>query len=155
MLVITYTSDHNHPWPTQRNALAGSTRSQPSKVNFPKSPPLQPHPTPLAAAAAPPSEAGGRKEEESPGDAAGEGEFGEGGIPYRPAPHDSDRSEDLLFADLEEIEGGDPMSLLLPREFGGGGGKDGKPLDIDPFDLYDWTAGNSSSFGDGKRSPGL
>ncbi|MED6134606.1 WRKY Transcription Factor [Stylosanthes scabra] len=31
MLVITYTSEHNHPWPTQRNALAGSTRSQPSK----------------------------------------------------------------------------------------------------------------------------
>ncbi|CAN4123707.1 unnamed protein product [Withania somnifera] len=29
MLVITYTSEHNHPWPTQRNALAGSTRSQP------------------------------------------------------------------------------------------------------------------------------
>ncbi|KAI0489251.1 hypothetical protein KFK09_029093 [Dendrobium nobile] len=33
MLVITYTSDHNHPWPTQRNALAGSTRSQSSKNN--------------------------------------------------------------------------------------------------------------------------
>ncbi|KAK0578485.1 hypothetical protein LWI29_011185 [Acer saccharum] len=33
MLVITYTSEHNHPWPTQRNALAGSTRSQPSKIN--------------------------------------------------------------------------------------------------------------------------
>ncbi|XP_039049648.1 probable WRKY transcription factor 14 [Hibiscus syriacus] len=33
MLVITYTSEHNHPWPTQRNALAGSTRSQPSKAN--------------------------------------------------------------------------------------------------------------------------
>lgn len=31
MLVITYTSEHNHPWPTQRNALAGSTRSQTSK----------------------------------------------------------------------------------------------------------------------------
>ncbi|KAH0465249.1 hypothetical protein IEQ34_005352 [Dendrobium chrysotoxum] len=29
MRVITY----NHPWPTQRNALAGSTRSQPSKTN--------------------------------------------------------------------------------------------------------------------------
>ncbi|XP_076939971.1 putative WRKY transcription factor 14 [Bidens hawaiensis] len=27
MLVITYTSEHNHPWPTQRNALAGSTRT--------------------------------------------------------------------------------------------------------------------------------
>ncbi|PON63666.1 WRKY domain containing protein [Parasponia andersonii] len=36
MLVITYTSEHNHPWPTQRNALAGSTRSQPSK-NTPSS----------------------------------------------------------------------------------------------------------------------
>ncbi|XP_050220667.1 probable WRKY transcription factor 14 [Mercurialis annua] len=31
MLVITYTSEHNHPWPTQRNALAGSTRAQPPK----------------------------------------------------------------------------------------------------------------------------
>lgn len=29
MLVVTYTSDHNHPWPTHRvNALAGSTRQQ-------------------------------------------------------------------------------------------------------------------------------
>lgn len=26
ILVITYTSEHNHPWPTHRNALAGSTR---------------------------------------------------------------------------------------------------------------------------------
>lgn len=34
MLVITYTSEHNHPWPTQRNALAGSTRNQPSKNNI-------------------------------------------------------------------------------------------------------------------------
>ncbi|MCL7030796.1 hypothetical protein MKW94_029184 [Papaver nudicaule] len=34
MLVITYTSEHNHPWPTQRNALAGSTRSQPTKNNI-------------------------------------------------------------------------------------------------------------------------
>ena len=33
MLVITYTSEHNHPWPTHRNALAGSSRSQPSKNN--------------------------------------------------------------------------------------------------------------------------
>jgi hypothetical protein len=31
MLVITYTSEHNHPWPTQRNALAGSTRNHHSK----------------------------------------------------------------------------------------------------------------------------
>lgn len=32
MLVITYTSEHNHPWPTHRNALAGSTR-QAEKLN--------------------------------------------------------------------------------------------------------------------------
>lgn len=38
MLVITYTSEHNHPWPTQRNALAGSTRSQPSKTTSKGSP---------------------------------------------------------------------------------------------------------------------
>ncbi|GLT35640.1 hypothetical protein SLA2020_100760 [Shorea laevis] len=38
MLVITYTSEHNHPWPTQRNALAGSTRSQPSKTTSKSSP---------------------------------------------------------------------------------------------------------------------
>uniref|UniRef100_A0ACD5V2Z0 Uncharacterized protein n=1 Tax=Avena sativa TaxID=4498 RepID=A0ACD5V2Z0_AVESA len=31
MLVITYSSEHNHPWPTQRNALAGSTRSHHGK----------------------------------------------------------------------------------------------------------------------------
>jgi hypothetical protein len=33
MLVITYNSEHNHPWPTQRNALAGSTRSHLAKNN--------------------------------------------------------------------------------------------------------------------------
>ncbi|KAF0930845.1 hypothetical protein E2562_035421 [Oryza meyeriana var. granulata] len=31
MLVVTYTSDHNHPWPTHRNALAGSTRPSAAK----------------------------------------------------------------------------------------------------------------------------
>ncbi|XP_062201468.1 probable WRKY transcription factor 14 [Phragmites australis] len=36
MLVITYTSDHNHPWPTQRNALAGSTRPASSSSSLAK-----------------------------------------------------------------------------------------------------------------------
>ncbi|KAK3157271.1 hypothetical protein QOZ80_2AG0118570 [Eleusine coracana subsp. coracana] len=49
MLVITYTSDHNHPWPTQRSALAGSTRPPASSSAAAKS--HQRHPT---AAAAPP-----------------------------------------------------------------------------------------------------
>uniref|UniRef100_A0A0E0F110 WRKY domain-containing protein n=1 Tax=Oryza meridionalis TaxID=40149 RepID=A0A0E0F110_9ORYZ len=34
MLVVTYTSDHNHPWPTHRNALAGSTRPSSSSSNI-------------------------------------------------------------------------------------------------------------------------
>ncbi|CAL4932521.1 unnamed protein product [Urochloa decumbens] len=33
MLVITYTSDHNHPWPTQRNALAGCIRPPPAAAS--------------------------------------------------------------------------------------------------------------------------
>ncbi|XP_057751284.1 probable WRKY transcription factor 35 [Arachis stenosperma] len=32
MLVITYTSEHNHSWPTQRNALAGSSRSNKNTI---------------------------------------------------------------------------------------------------------------------------
>ncbi|KAL6905404.1 hypothetical protein ACP4OV_003005 [Aristida adscensionis] len=53
MLVITYTSDHNHPWPTQRNSLAGSTRPPPSSsgkhshhrhsISSAPLPPPQPH----------------------------------------------------------------------------------------------------------------
>ncbi|KAL6641525.1 hypothetical protein ACP70R_019706 [Stipagrostis hirtigluma subsp. patula] len=59
MLVITYTSDHNHPWPTQRNALAGSTRppsssSSSSSSAAAKSHHRQQHPSSTAAAAPPP-----------------------------------------------------------------------------------------------------
>lgn len=36
MLVVTYTSDHNHPWPTHRiNSLAGSIRPPPAKSASP------------------------------------------------------------------------------------------------------------------------
>ncbi|GAA0163092.1 DNA-binding transcription factor [Lithospermum erythrorhizon] len=47
MLVITYTCEHNHPWPTQRNALAGSTRSSShtSKKNTSSSSTLQTSPS--------------------------------------------------------------------------------------------------------------
>ena len=30
MFIVTYTSEHNHPAPTHRNSLAGSTRQKPS-----------------------------------------------------------------------------------------------------------------------------
>ncbi|KAH6813196.1 hypothetical protein C2S51_022214 [Perilla frutescens var. frutescens] len=41
MFIITYTGDHNHPMPTHRNSLAGSTRNKPSSDDSkkPSSPP--------------------------------------------------------------------------------------------------------------------
>lgn len=40
-LIITYTAEHNHPVPTHRNSLAGSTRSKfPDKSSTPASSPL-------------------------------------------------------------------------------------------------------------------
>ncbi|KAH9604132.1 hypothetical protein KSS87_010472 [Heliosperma pusillum] len=40
MFIVTYTSEHNHPMPTHRNSLAGSTRQKP--VNASETPPEQP-----------------------------------------------------------------------------------------------------------------
>ncbi|XP_074263354.1 uncharacterized protein LOC141586122 [Silene latifolia] len=40
MFIVTYTSEHNHPMPTHRNSLAGSTRQKP--VNATETPAEQP-----------------------------------------------------------------------------------------------------------------
>ncbi|KAK9757886.1 hypothetical protein RND81_01G193300 [Saponaria officinalis] len=40
MFIVTYTSEHNHPMPTHRNSLAGSTRHKP--LTSPATPPEQP-----------------------------------------------------------------------------------------------------------------
>ncbi|TVU31512.1 hypothetical protein EJB05_23199 [Eragrostis curvula] len=53
MLVITYTSDHNHPWPTQRNALAGSTRQLAASSSAATKSHHHQHHSMVAAAAAP------------------------------------------------------------------------------------------------------
>ncbi|KAK4779045.1 hypothetical protein SAY86_006573 [Trapa natans] len=161
MLVITYTSEHNHPWPTQRNALAGSTRSQPSKAsssstgNNPKGSHSNP-PPPLA-----PKEAiAMAKDQKMETDSAsantttstvkeeieeaernlemngGEDFNTEFSHSYRPSdPEGTSRSDDF-FADLGEIDG-DPLNhLLFSHGFGGEGGKDTKGLD--PFGIFDW-----------------
>ncbi|KFK30708.1 hypothetical protein AALP_AA6G017400 [Arabis alpina] len=39
MFIVTYTAEHNHPAPTHRNSLAGSTRQKPSDQTTTKSPP--------------------------------------------------------------------------------------------------------------------
>lgn len=38
MFIVTYTAEHNHPAPTHRNSLAGSTRQKPSDQPTTKSP---------------------------------------------------------------------------------------------------------------------
>ncbi|CAH9117050.1 unnamed protein product [Cuscuta epithymum] len=87
-LVITYSSEHNHPWPTQKNALTGSTRFQPSK------PELfsigKQHNSTIQLL------------DEGPGKSAGDshnrGQMSDFGLPA------DDHSSEDFFADLDEIE---------------------------------------------------
>ncbi|XVF23042.1 hypothetical protein REPUB_Repub13aG0003800 [Reevesia pubescens] len=169
MLVITYTSEHNHPWPTQRNALAGSTRSQPSKNNASASKMSSPSDShqlqntvpkeelkessndassPVVAASSSASALVKEETEEMEKqlDIDNDAEFGEG-IPqtYRPALPVSQQSEDF-FADLDEIEA-DPLNLLFPQGFRGDQDEQKENKAMDPFSLFDWSAGdNNASF---------
>ncbi|KAI3741524.1 hypothetical protein L1987_59198 [Smallanthus sonchifolius] len=125
MLVITYTSEHNHPWPTQRNALAGSTRTpQPPKTTIEPPPPkeetIEDH------------EGGGVQVKD-------ELQVLEGSFPlvYRPELLDHGGGQpDDFFSGLGEIEG-DPISMLLNHGFLGGGGDEDEAenynKDLDPF----------------------
>ncbi|XP_077244559.1 putative WRKY transcription factor 14 [Tasmannia lanceolata] len=159
MLVITYTSEHNHPWPTQRNALAGSTRSHSIKNN-------------LASKSSPASQtsklthlkeetkdnhidnssvviAGGSigtvKEEaeeiEKPID-VDHREFDQSfSHNYRPLSPDSNQSDDF-FADLGELEP-DPLNLIFPQGFISDKSEEERiNKALDPFNLFDWS-GNS------------
>lgn len=172
LLVITYTSEHNHPWPTQRNALAGSTRSQPSKNNAAasKSNPQKPtspkeeqkessnegNVSPSTAAAAGGSTTSSSacvKEEIEDIEKQLEMEDGEfsasEGFPYRPAMPGSNQSDQDFFADLGEIEA-DPLDLLFTQGFSVSGDHDHTQKDnkaMDPFSLFDWS-GESNSFGE-------
>nr|AMO00405.1 WRKY transcription factor 37 [Manihot esculenta] len=163
MLVITYTSEHNHPWPTQRNALAGSTRSQPLKNNA------------GASKSSPSSQAQkttNTKEEQkesnndtlSPTFVCGSStastsvkeeiediekqmemddanQFSEG-FPYRPAIQaDSNQSEDF-FADLGGIET-DPLDLLFSQGFTPDEQKESKALD--PFGFFNWPGDTNTT----------
>ena len=55
MFIITFTGDHNHPRPTHRNSLAGSSRSKPSTPATHGSPSFQASTTVVVAS--PPSSA--------------------------------------------------------------------------------------------------
>ena len=165
MLVITYTSEHNHPWPTQRNALAGSTRSQPLKSTA-----VSKNSTGSQSQKAgntkeeqkessndtlsPTNIAGGRstvsasvKEEFDDNDKQMEMEdtdFSEG-FSHSYKPSMPDQSDQDFFAELGEIDA-DPLELLFTHEFNGDEQKESK--DLDPFSIFDWSG---DTFGEAKK----
>ncbi|CAN8313733.1 unnamed protein product [Cochlearia groenlandica] len=133
MLVITYTSEHNHPWPIQRNALAGSTRSSSSSSSSTSSSSFSNLKSSTANATAPSNIIVSQNNinlpsttvATSPSSSTVKYEQREGDIelqnveeeeddqdhhdiaPYRPEQHHED-----FFADLDELEG-DSLSMLL------------------------------------------
>ncbi|KAM3343101.1 putative WRKY transcription factor 14 isoform X1 [Capsicum galapagoense] len=167
MLVITYTSEHNHPWPTQRNALAGSTRSQPnnskhtttSKNNtniMPNNSQYQGdtsfnedeqnerninHDNNVAQANI--STYPKVKEEVAEEDLQqqlGEMrnvEFSKGS--YQPIlPDSSNQCHEDFFADLVELEA-DPLNFLFANTLSGDINEVGQKKAIDAFNLYNWS----------------
>ncbi|KAK8540416.1 hypothetical protein V6N13_008838 [Hibiscus sabdariffa] len=135
MLVITYTSEHNHPWPTQRNALAGSTRSQPSKAKIGSPSNSQPQNT--------------IKETNYNNDTTGTSVKEEVEIEkhvdenqtYIPALSESQHQTEDFFADLDELElETDPLNLLFKDDE-----RQNENKLIDPFAaLFDYS--NNASF---------
>lgn len=146
MLVITYTSEHNHPWPTQRNALAGSTRSQTNNskrtnnIVLPNNPQSQ-------------TKEDGHKDnnnveqvnpkvKEELGEEDGHQpqvmtEFSKDS--YQPIlPDSSNQCHEDFFADLIELEA-DPLNLLFSKTLSGEINEVAQKKGIDSFDLYDWS----------------
>ncbi|KAL5977059.1 hypothetical protein ACLOJK_021401 [Asimina triloba] len=165
MLVITYTSEHNHPWPTQRNALAGSSRSQHMKKDaHPKSSPPSPMPKPTVpkeehkesdtdpgssseAIVSGRMELGTVKEERAEMEKSeeaidhGNGKFDEGLEEHedykQSLKSDSNQSDDF-FMDLGELEV-DPIKLMFPQGMTGEKSDEGREnKGMDPFNLFDW-----------------
>ncbi|KAL1200425.1 putative WRKY transcription factor 35 [Cardamine amara subsp. amara] len=141
MLVITYTSEHNHPWPTQRNALAGSTRSSSSSSPNPSSKSSttnvsattsasyrvfqnkeEPNKSQLPSfSTPPPPHAAAAVKEEGLEERQENMEFdNDVDDTYRPElfPDFQHQPEDF-FADLDELEG-DSLTRLLSHSSGGG-----------------------------------
>ncbi|KAF9587448.1 hypothetical protein IFM89_002629 [Coptis chinensis] len=175
MLVITYTSEHNHPWPTQRNALAGSTRTQPPKNNAASKSSSSPQ-----TSSKPKSLKEEHKDNVSNGMSISvvDGSINVSSIPikeeiedvheeaiemddqdgldnfhqiFKPGALDSNLQPDDFFADLVQFES-DPLSLLFTQGFNGEKCEDNERESkaLDPFSLFDW-AENNNMFGENKR----
>ncbi|CAH8357933.1 unnamed protein product [Eruca vesicaria subsp. sativa] len=149
MLVITYTSEHNHPWPIQRNSLAGSTRSCSSNPNSSKSSTatasLNGHQnnTHLPSSASPPLSASAVKNEQTEEDMELENVEDDKIASYRPELHDQHLADDF-FADLEELElEGDSLSMLLSQ--GCAGDPNNETIASDGIsDFFGWSGGNNN-----------
>ncbi|CAN1226409.1 Probable WRKY transcription factor 35 [Linum grandiflorum] len=172
MLVITYTSEHNHPWPTQRNALAGSTRAHPHSKHHNHNP----------------SSSSAKKKDDKPSTSSSNKacsmssndndneadvdhhhhdddtksqstttmmmmtdcvEFSNS---YRPTLMDNAVPDQDFFAGLDEIEADNPLQMLL---------KDGKEEELDGGGLeplfssmFDWSS-SANSVEDTNKREGL
>ncbi|WOG87121.1 hypothetical protein DCAR_0206344 [Daucus carota subsp. sativus] len=151
MLVITYTSEHNHPWPTQRNALAGSTRNNPSKNSIIASATKNAH----GSNETPKSPLPGLKEEHKElmstntvtvNNSSSEHvnikgiHLEEKDTGTEAGDHYINHPDKDFFAELGEIEGTDPLELMFTQGFTGEESESHKALD--PYGLYEWS-GNS------------
>ncbi|TKY59571.1 WRKY transcription factor 35 [Spatholobus suberectus] len=150
MLVITYTSEHNHPWPTHRNALAGSNRSQPSKSNN--------------IAASKNSETTPQNEEEQQEESNSDSnnvnnsasvkgekqlemddvEFSDIGVPHKPMSKmkNYQQLDQDLFAELGQIEA-HSLNLLSPQGFDD---QQRESNALDSFHLFDWSGDNCTKY---------
>ncbi|XP_014490112.1 probable WRKY transcription factor 35 [Vigna radiata var. radiata] len=148
LLVITYTSEHNHPWPTHRNSLAGSSRSQPSSKgnNFGAS---------KNAETSPQNDE--EQQEESNSDSNNvnnsacvqeDGDFSDIGLPYKPISniksYQQQQLDQGLFAEFAEIEKAQSLNLMSPPQ--GLDDHQMKSNALDSFHIFDWSADNTTDF---------
>ncbi|KAI4371842.1 hypothetical protein MLD38_010144 [Melastoma candidum] len=179
MLVITYTSEHNHPRPSHHNALAGSTRST-SKGNLGSKSSANGSRTPkpgvvkweeqnrncsddnlsstvtAAVATAVKGEMDEAKEKQFD---VVDPEFVGVGLAhcYWPSLMDGlDHHLDDFFADLGEIEA-NPYELLFKKGFPSGDDRDRGNKWVDPFNPLDWGDENkgAASFWEAANNTGL
>ncbi|KAL3344141.1 hypothetical protein AABB24_023530 [Solanum stoloniferum] len=164
MLVITYTSEHNHPWPTQRNALAGSTRSQPNNSKHTNNTIIPNNPQSQTDTDHEQKESTNNisayskvKEEVAEEDVHNhqlvemrdDEEFSKDS--YQPVmlPDSSNQCHEDFFADLVELEA-DPLNLLFAKTLSGDINELGQKKDIE-FNMYDWSKdGNTTTTSNNK-----
>ncbi|KAJ6810132.1 putative WRKY transcription factor 35 [Iris pallida] len=141
MLVITYTAEHNHPWPTQRNSLAGSSRSSP----HPKNHGANTDDTAPALKDSTPDEEAALTRSSPPLEAVKEENWDETfeqifSSSYLQPLQTQLESENLdFFAELGGLDP-DPVSLILSSRdaIGDRLQLEGETKALDPLSLFDW-----------------